>query len=249
MTGATFSPDGQWMWTGTEWVPAPPSASPTQSNTINSPNVSQYVESQNVVDSKEIKLQREILQTLLFFTQWTSTFLSRDYSFRNAKWAILVFYLALPLMGFSILFFLAMAGLGPMESPPESTLLWAIILGVPGALCLHVGIKSLKVQIIFNKENDKKRYSMASGFLGSGIFAPSNSWIHQLDSMITKYEHLVNWVSNNANAEIQRGLMEIEIELTRLIKKRRMSQVLTGIVVGAAATAVVKSNWDGKHDR
>jgi len=26
MTGPTFSPDGQWMWTGDEWIPAPPTS-------------------------------------------------------------------------------------------------------------------------------------------------------------------------------------------------------------------------------
>jgi len=29
MTGPTFSPDGQWMWDGNSWIPAPP-----QSNTL-----------------------------------------------------------------------------------------------------------------------------------------------------------------------------------------------------------------------
>ena len=24
MTGPTFSPDGKWMWNGSEWIPAPP---------------------------------------------------------------------------------------------------------------------------------------------------------------------------------------------------------------------------------
>ena len=33
MSGPVFSPDGKWMWTGSEWIPAPPSSS--QSGNIN----------------------------------------------------------------------------------------------------------------------------------------------------------------------------------------------------------------------
>lgn len=240
MAETVFSPDGKWMWTGDEWVPAPPTG-PTQSNTIDNPHVDiQDVESHNVVDSEEIKLQRKTLQDILLFTEWTSIFLSKDYQKMNSKAKGLI-ALTFPLLVFSVMFSIA-------PSPPANSFLWTTILGLLGVLSLYIGIKSLRVVIIFNKENDIKRYSMASGVLGSGIFAPSKSWIHQLDSMITKYEHLTNWVSHNANAEIQRELMGIEIELTRLIKKRRMSKVLAGVVVGAAASAALKSNWDGKNN-
>ena len=34
MTGPTFSPDGKWMWNGSEWIPAPP-----QSDVIPSENI------------------------------------------------------------------------------------------------------------------------------------------------------------------------------------------------------------------
>ena len=33
MSDLTISPDGKWMWTGTEWIPAPPS--PSQSANVN----------------------------------------------------------------------------------------------------------------------------------------------------------------------------------------------------------------------
>jgi len=29
MTGPIFSPDGKWMWTGSDWITAPPTSSPT----------------------------------------------------------------------------------------------------------------------------------------------------------------------------------------------------------------------------
>ena len=35
MTNPVISPDGKWMWTGTEWIPAPPSSPPpTESNIV-----------------------------------------------------------------------------------------------------------------------------------------------------------------------------------------------------------------------
>lgn len=34
MADATFSPDGRWLWTGSQWVPAPPTAPPIQPSSI-----------------------------------------------------------------------------------------------------------------------------------------------------------------------------------------------------------------------
>ncbi len=64
MAETVFSPDGKWMWTGDEWVPAPPTG-PTQSNTIDNPHVDiQDVESHNVVDSEAIIVSVVPLTTL-----------------------------------------------------------------------------------------------------------------------------------------------------------------------------------------
>jgi tetratricopeptide (TPR) repeat protein len=35
MTDPVISPDGKWMWTGSEWIPAPPTSAPTADSTIN----------------------------------------------------------------------------------------------------------------------------------------------------------------------------------------------------------------------
>lgn len=231
MTETVFSPDGHWMWTGNEWVPAPPSA-PVLSNAVGNSQVIQ-----NVDNSEEIQLQKKTLTEILQFTEWTSTFLSRSYSNREAKTLLPLFFLS------PVLFFFAFV----FHSESTETDL-AVILGLLGLASIIFGIKSLRGQITFNKENDKKRYSMASGLFGSGIFAPKKSWIHQIDSMITKYEHLTNWLQQNANAEIRQQLMLIEIELTRLMKKRRISQVIAGVAAGALVSAAVKSNWDGKNN-
>jgi hypothetical protein len=233
MTEAVFSPDGHWMWTGNEWVPAPPSATPVLTNAVGNTQVIQ-----NVVNSEEIQLQKKTLTEILQFTEWTSAFLSGSYSNREAK-SVLPLFLSLPLFGFSFV----------ISSAPSGESSWIPMILVPlGLASIIFGIKSMRGQIAFNKENHKKRFSMASGLFGSGIFAPRKSWIHQIDSMITKYEHLTNWLQQNANAEIRQQLMLIEIELTRLMKKRRMSQVIAGVAAGALVSAAVKSNWDGKNN-
>jgi hypothetical protein len=233
MAETVFSPDGHWMWTGNEWVPAPPST-PVQQNATDNPQVVV----QNVVNSEELQLQKKTLTEILQFTEWTSTFFSRDYSNRELK---LVFFLMILPIAIGI-------GIGIYNEADNPAVSINLILGLLGLVSIIFGIKSLREQITFNKENDKKRYSVASGLFGSGIFAPRKSWIHQLDSMITKYEHLTNWVQQNTNAKIRQELVIIEIELTRLIKKRRMSQVITGVAAGALVSAAVKSNWDGKHN-
>ena len=35
MTDPVISPDGKWMWTGSEWIPAPPTSAPHADSTIN----------------------------------------------------------------------------------------------------------------------------------------------------------------------------------------------------------------------
>ena len=35
MADPIFSPDGKWMWTGSEWIPAPPSSASSADSTIN----------------------------------------------------------------------------------------------------------------------------------------------------------------------------------------------------------------------
>ena len=35
MADPIFSPDGKWMWTGSEWIPAPPTSAPASDSTIN----------------------------------------------------------------------------------------------------------------------------------------------------------------------------------------------------------------------
>ena len=40
MSSPTFSPDGQWMWNGTEWIPAPPQSNVLPESSINQEQVS-----------------------------------------------------------------------------------------------------------------------------------------------------------------------------------------------------------------
>ena len=70
--------------------------------------------------------------------------------------------------------------------------------------------------------------------------ADENEKEKQLDPMITRYEHLVNWTYSNQNAEIKRKLMHVEIEFKRLLKARRRSQALIAVAAGVAVGAAAK---------
>jgi len=35
MTDPIISPDGKWMWTGSEWIPAPPTSAPVADSNLN----------------------------------------------------------------------------------------------------------------------------------------------------------------------------------------------------------------------
>ena len=54
MTGPTFSPDGKWMWNGTEWIPAPPQSEILPKSKINHQQI-QSVAIESGVDSKSLE--------------------------------------------------------------------------------------------------------------------------------------------------------------------------------------------------
>ena len=240
MSEPVFSPDGQWMWTGSEWVPAPPSTPAAQNENANS-----HLIVQNSINSEEIDLQKKTLGEILEFTNWTSKFLSKDYSKKELRLVFLLLALPIFIIPYTMVLSQNVPELPDSKAFKISAL---VILGVMEIGSIFLGIKLLLNQISFNKENDKKKYNRAAGLFGSGILAPNDSWILELDPVITKYEHLNNWLYQNNNAEMLQKLVEIEIELKRLVKKRGTSQVITAIAAGAAISAAAKSNWDGKNN-
>jgi hypothetical protein len=50
MTGPTFSPDGQWMWTGDEWIPAPPKSAVVTTNRLDDALLASVSKATNVHD-------------------------------------------------------------------------------------------------------------------------------------------------------------------------------------------------------
>ena len=52
MSGATFSPDGQWMWNGSEWIPAPPQSNVLPDSAVNQQQVASVAEQTGVDPSQ-----------------------------------------------------------------------------------------------------------------------------------------------------------------------------------------------------
>ena len=231
MSGSTFSPDGQWMWTGTEWVPAPPTSSLSSNSMGDSPNTVLQTELQIAREYGENRLQEETLQEITSFTDWTNKFISSEY--RKRRLWILLQIITVPLFG------LIMPAILSVWYLFELVFGWKVIWSVgiviaifcliflwPRAFKGHIALRD------FKKENGKNTYSIR-------IYG-RRSWTKQLDPMITKFEHLVNWTHNKQNVETKRKLMDIEIELKRLLKVRGRAQVLTAVVAGVAVGAAAK---------
>jgi len=229
---STFSPDGQWMWTGSEWAPTPP-ASPLSSTSIEHSSVMiQQTEHQIVENAGEIRLQQETLQEITSFTDWTSIFISFEYR-KKSLWILFSIFASI-FIGFWIGVLVAVISFDVGLFKSDDTFDGIVFLIV--ILCLIIGCSIAFKKFMnlrdFDKENGKKKYSLM-------IFR-NKSWTKQLDPMITKYEHLINWTQSKQSVETKRKLMEIEIELKRLLKARRRSQVLTAVVAGVAVGAAVK---------
>ena len=227
MSGSTFSPDGQWMWTGTEWVPAPPTIPSGSTSIVNSPIMVQQTELQIAREYGENRLQQETLQEITSFTDWTNIFISSEYR-KRGMW-IRFLMIGIPFIGFLIGLTIAVNWVEEYDdfwTTVNSIAIFCSIISWP------IAFKKFMSRRDFNKENAKNTYSV-------GIFG-SKSWTKQLDPMITKYEHLVNWTHGKQDVETKRKLMAIEIELNRLLKARRRSQVLTTVAAGVAVGAVAK---------
>tara|TARA_B100001113_G_scaffold340981_1_gene325680 strand:+ start:106 stop:912 length:807 start_codon:yes stop_codon:yes gene_type:complete len=52
MAGPTFSPDGNWMWDGNEWIPAPPKTDVLPSSAINQNQIQSVAASSGVIPSQ-----------------------------------------------------------------------------------------------------------------------------------------------------------------------------------------------------
>ena len=227
MSGSTFSPDGQWMWTGTEWVPAPPTIPSGSTSIVNSPIMVQQTELQIAKEYGENRLQQETLQEITSFTDWTNIFISSEYR-KRGMW-IRFLMIGIPFIGFLIGLTIAVNWVEEYDdfwTTVNSIAIFCSIISWP------IAFKKFMSRRDFNKENGKKTYSI-------GIFG-SKSWTKQLDPMITKYEHLVNWTHSKQDVETKRKLMATEIELNRLLKARRRSQVLTTVAAGVAVGVVAK---------
>lgn len=233
MSGSTFSPDGQWMWTGTEWVPAPPTSS-LSSNSMGDPQITiLQTELQIAREYGENRLQQETLQEITSFTDWTNIFISSEYRKRSMPMKSVL--ILSPVIGFFIIwavFVLVVGTVGVQsydlldyESFQISVLLFLLINW-------SIAFKMFTNLREFGKENGKKTYSIH-------IYG-HKSWTKQLDPMITKFEHLVNWTHGKQDVETKRKLMDIEIELKRLLKVRGRAQVLTAVVAGVAVGAAAK---------
>ena len=227
MSGSTFSPDGQWMWTGTEWVPAPPTSS-LSSNSMGEPQITVLqTELQIAREYGENRLQQETLQEITSFTDWTNKFISSDFS-KRAMWIRFLIFFG-PLVGFLIGLTIALNWVEEYDD------LWITVNSIAlfcSIISWFAAFKRFKVLREFGKENGKKTYSIR-------IYG-RKSWTKQLDPMITKFEHLVNWTHGKQDVETKRKLMDIEIELKRLLKVRGRAQVLTAVVAGVAVGAAAK---------
>ena len=227
MSGSTFSPDGQWMWTGTEWVPAPPTSSLSSNSMGDSPYTVLQTELQIAREYGENRLQEETLQEITSFTDWTNKFISSDFS-KRAMWIRFLIFFG-PLVGFLIGLTIAVNW---VEDIVDFWITFTSIALFCSIISWFAAFKRFKVLREFGKENGRKTYSIR-------IYG-RKSWTKQLDPIITKFEHLVNWTHGKQDVETKRKLMDIEIELKRLLKVRGRAQVLTAVVAGVAVGAAAK---------
>lgn len=80
MTGPTFSPDGKWMWSGSEWIPAPPQSDVLPESAVNSPEI-QSAAIHHQVDP------RKLAEAAVFFDQNNDGILQQS-EIRQAAYAI-----------------------------------------------------------------------------------------------------------------------------------------------------------------
>ena len=211
MTESTLSPDGQWMWTGSEWIPAPPVggdvfSSKNESISVNKyPNESSAKSNDSIVEGEFETLDRFMLISEQFF---------RWFPLHQHKW--------LKFLGinFTIMFvsFILYDWIFWGTDTTLEYLSGGVMVVSFGLLWLHAPITIIGIYI--SKRTAKKKLNMEI------------SLKQELDMAVSAHELIASIAHNSEDFHLSKKLQPYGLEIQRAADSR----FIKNIVLTTAAT-------------
>ena len=212
MTESTLSPDGQWMWTGSEWIPAPPVggdvfSSKTESISVNKyPNESSAKSNDSIVLGEFETLDRFMLISERFF---------RWFPLHQHKW--------LKFLGIHFVVMLISMLIQVELIRREDGILFIGIVTIFGLFWLHAPITIIGIYI--SKRASKKELNMEI------------SLKQELDLAVSAHELIASIAHNSGDFHLSKKLQPYGLEIQRAADSRFFKNiVLTTAATMAAGT-------------
>ena len=209
MTESTLSPDGQWMWTGSEWIPAPPVGGNVFSSKNESISVNRYpAESRaksndSIVEGEFKTLDRFMLISERFF-RWVPL--------HRQKW-----------LKFLGIHFVVMLVSMLILNEREDGILFIGMVTIFGLFWLHAPITIIGIYI--SKRASKKELNMEI------------SLKQELDLAVSAHELIASIAHNSEDFHLSKKLQPYGLEIQRAADSRFFKNiVLTTAATMAAGT-------------
>jgi hypothetical protein len=209
MTESTLSPDGQWMWTGSEWIPAPPVGGSVFSSKNESISVNKYPDessaksNDSIVEGEFKTLDRFMLISERFF---------RWFPLHQHKW-----------LKFLGIHFVVMLVSMLILNEREDGILFIGMVTIFGLFWLHAPITIIGIYI--SKRASKKELNMEI------------SLKQELDLAVSAHELIASIAHNSEDFHLSKKLQPYGLEIQRAADSRFVKNiVLTTAATMAAGT-------------
>ena len=211
MTESTLSPDGQWMWTGSEWIPAPPVGGDVFSSKNESISVNKYPDKSSAKSNDSIVLGE--FETLDRFMLISEQFF-RWFPLHQHKW--------LKFLGINFtIMFVSFILYEWIFWGPDTTLEYlsgGVMVVSFGLLWLHAPITIIGIYI--SKRTAKKKLNMEI------------SLKQELDMAVSAHELIASIAHNSEDFHLSKKLQPYGLEIQRAADSR----FIKNIVLTTAAT-------------
>jgi hypothetical protein len=217
MTESTLSPDGQWMWTGSEWIPAPPVGGSVFSSKNESISVNKYPDessaksNDSIVEGEFKTLDRFMLISERFF---------RWFPLHQHKW-----------LKFLGIHFVVMLVSMLILNEREDGILFIGMVTIFGLFWLHAPITIIGIYI--SKRASKKELNMEI------------SLKQELDLAVSAHELIASIAHNSEDFHLSKKLQPYGLEIQRAADSRFIKNIVlttaATMTAGTIAHQITKS--------
>lgn len=224
----TLSPDGNWFWNGTEWIPAPPGVKPETNQTLEVVNSGQSATTSTSTVQRPNEVQ-ESLESVQEFCMFIDEFVlkntSRDDTYKQFYRANLLYIIIGPLGAIGYVYLL-------LYNQSEPT-----IMDIAISAALYI------IPLILGARQQRKMVSHLDNVYddGSKLVIGRKRLKMQRKSFLDNlamYDFLVNAADSLNDLSLRKELITVQSTLEQMKEKIKSQEVTNAIIKSAAAGAV-----------